>query len=215
MPSHWLTVSCAERISAEAAQTTGRRWLALQPHPHCKCCMLCDTLVDCSGVSASCDQSCGTALLDFSRTLSNFEDMATNFFGWNNQSLNNPCAWTGITCQDELLSIDLSDLGLEGAACMCWQVDGLFQPALPLDLLCLLQAASTALGMHWDRSCCQSTWTARICLISCRPAGAKRGRASRTSASILQGFSPRCHLSGACRAPSPTLTFCGCGSIRS
>ena len=104
--------------TAVRGDTLPQSLFAPKPCPDCNCCALCDTVAECSGGAASCGEPCGSALLDFSTSLTNFADvaLANDFYGWNNETLGGSCTWSGITCQDELLSIDLSNLWLEGAA---------------------------------------------------------------------------------------------------
>ena len=78
----------------------------------------CNFLADCSGGLATCNQSCASALLQWSSSISNWPQiaLANNFSGWYNQSSENACSWTGIACQQGLVNISLGNIGLVGAA---------------------------------------------------------------------------------------------------
>ena len=62
-------------------------------------------------------QATGEALLAWSRSFSNFAQVAQihRFFGWSEATLAAPCSWTGITCkQHGLVGLWLRDFGLLG-----------------------------------------------------------------------------------------------------
>lgn len=58
------------------------------------------------------------ALLAWSRSFTNFAEVARDqqFYGWSEASADQPCSWTGIGCEDGLVSIELRDVGLQGEA---------------------------------------------------------------------------------------------------
>lgn len=64
-------------------------------------------------------QSLALTLLQLAATFSNFAEvsLAANLSGWNSTTTHAPCAWSRTACdlQGNLISLDLSSLGLQGA----------------------------------------------------------------------------------------------------
>ena len=59
----------------------------------------------------------GQLLLAFAGSFTNFAEtaQAVRLYGWSEDTANEPCTWTGISCGDDTFAISLRNYGLNGA----------------------------------------------------------------------------------------------------